>query len=117
MLSSFLVSPLKIPYSIPAPPAQQPTHSCFPVLASPYTEASSLHRAKGLSSHRYPTRSSSATYAAGAMSLSMCTHIDWWFSPWELWRFWLVDIVVPSITPTAPSVLSLTPSLVTTSNG
>jgi hypothetical protein len=34
----------------------------------------------------------------------------WWFSPWELWEYWLVLIVVPPIglqTPSAPWVLSL----------
>jgi len=42
----------------------------------------------------------------------------WWFSPWELWGVWLVDIVIllwgfqPS--PPATSVLSLSPSLGTT---
>ena len=39
---------------------------------------------------------------------------DWWFSPWELWGFWLVHIVVPPMglqPSSAPSVLSLTPSL------
>ena len=51
MLSSFLVSPLKTPYSLPHPPAHQPTYSCFLALAFPYTGAWSLHRTKGLSSH------------------------------------------------------------------
>ena len=37
MLSPFLVSPLKIPYHFPSPPAHQPTHSCLPALAFPYT--------------------------------------------------------------------------------
>ena len=38
----------------------------------------------------------------------------WWFSPWELWGYWLVHIVVPPSglqTPSAPWVLSLAPSL------
>jgi hypothetical protein len=48
---NFLVSLLKISYPIPPPPAQQSTLSHFPVLAFPYTGASSLHRTKGLSSH------------------------------------------------------------------
>ena len=45
-----------------------------------------------------------------------CVLFGWWFSPWELWGvgFWLVDIVVLPIglqTPSARSVLSLTPPL------
>jgi hypothetical protein len=40
-----------------------------------------------------------------------CVLLGWWLRPWELW---LVDIIVLSMglqTPSAPSVLSLTPSL------
>jgi hypothetical protein len=51
MLSPFLVSPLKIPYSLPPPPDPQPTHTHFLALAFPYTEAQNLHRIKGLSSY------------------------------------------------------------------
>jgi len=43
-----------------------------------------------------------------------CVLFGWWFSPLELWKVWLVDIVVLPVglqTPTAPSVLSLTPPL------
>jgi hypothetical protein len=41
-----------------------------------------------------------------------CVLFVWWFSPWELWIIWLVDIVLPMVmqTPTVPSVASLTPS-------
>ena len=50
MLSPFLVFPPENPHPIsPPPPAQQPTHSCFPVLAFPYTGALMLLRTKGLS--------------------------------------------------------------------
>jgi hypothetical protein len=40
----------------------------------------------------------------------------WWFSPWELWGYWLVHIAVSPMglqTPSAPWVLSLAPSLET----
>jgi hypothetical protein len=70
-LSSFPFQ--KPPYPIPPPPVHEPTYSRLPVLAFPYTGASSLHRTKGLSSHWCPTRPSSATYAAGALSPSLCT--------------------------------------------
>ena len=43
-----------------------------------------------------------------------CILFGWWFSPCELWGVWLVDIVVLPMglqTPSAPSVLSLTPPL------
>ena len=38
-----------------------------------------------------------------------CVLFGWWFSPWELWSYWLVHIVVPPMelpTPSAPCVLS-----------
>jgi hypothetical protein len=73
ILSPFLISPPKPPYPIPPLPAHQPTHSCFPILAFPYTGTLSLHKIKGLSPHWCPTRQSSATYPAGAMGPSMCT--------------------------------------------
>jgi hypothetical protein len=43
-----------------------------------------------------------------------CVLFGWWFSPWELWGFWLVDIVVLPMglqTPSALLVLSLSPPL------
>jgi hypothetical protein len=48
-----------------------------------------------------------------------CVFFGWWFSPWELWEFWLVDTVVLPMglqTPSALSVLSLSPPLGTPSS-
>jgi len=114
MLSPFQISPLAAPYTIPFllflwECSHPPTTSLLPTLAFPYTGAWSLHRTKGLFSHWCPTRPSSATYAAWAIGYK-CVLYCWWFSPWELWRVWLVDIVVllrGLQTPSAPSVLSL----------
>lgn len=53
--------------------ALSPTHFCLLILAFPYSGALSLHRAKGLSSHWWPPRPSSATCAAGPMGPTMCT--------------------------------------------
>ena len=50
-----------------------PTHSCLPALAFLYTGALNPHRIKGRSSHKCPTRPSSATYVARAMGPSMFT--------------------------------------------
>ena len=39
-----------------------------------------------------------------------CVLFGWWFSPWELWGYWLVHIVVPPMrlqTPSVPWVLFL----------
>jgi hypothetical protein len=49
------------------------THSQLTTQAFLYTEASSLHRTRGLSSYGCHIRSSSATYMAGLMVPSMCT--------------------------------------------
>ena len=43
-----------------------------------------------------------------------CVLFGWLFSLWELWRVWLIDIVVLPMrlqTPSAPSVLHITPPL------
>jgi hypothetical protein len=53
------------------------------------------------------------------MQLKPCVFLGWWLSPWELWGFWLVDIVLLSMglqTPSSPSVLSLTSLLGTPSS-
>ena len=47
MLYTFLVFPLKTPNPIPRPPAHQPTHCCFPVLAFPYTGSLSQSQDQG----------------------------------------------------------------------
>jgi len=46
--------------------------------------------------------------------VSPCVLFGWWFSFWELWKFWSVDIVVIPLVlqnPSATSGLSLTPQL------
>ena len=43
-----------------------------------------------------------------------CVFFGWWFSPWKLWGYWLVHIVVPPMVlqaTLAPLVLSLAPPL------
>jgi hypothetical protein len=113
MFSPFLVFPSKIsiPPHPPPPPASMRVlplpHSCPPALAFPYTRESHTFRPKGLSSHWCPTRPSSASYAARDMSPSMCT---FWLmvQSWELWGFWPVDTVAPSMglqTPPPPQLL------------
>ena len=45
---------------------------------------------------------------------SLHVYSGWWFSPWELWWVWLVDVVVLHLglqITSGPSVLSLTPLL------
>jgi hypothetical protein len=79
ILSPFQVPLLKPPITFPTSTNSMrmfpysPTHSRLPTLKYPYIGTLILHRSKGLSSHWYSTRPSSAIYAAGAMSPSMCT--------------------------------------------
>ena len=76
-LSRSTVQKPPIPSSLPLPLwwelPDSPINSCIHALAFPYTRASNHFRPKGCFSHWYPTRPSSATNAAGAMGLSMCT--------------------------------------------
>jgi hypothetical protein len=78
MLSPFPV-PLNPPSHPPSPASVRvfphpPMHFCLPASHSPtLRHLSSLHRTKDLSSHWCLRRPSSAIYAAGAMSPSMCT--------------------------------------------
>jgi hypothetical protein len=113
MLSPFLISAPKTPYSLPLPllpnpstPASWPWHS--PILG---------HRA-----FTGPRASPSIDYRLVHPLLQMhlepwvlpCVFSSWWFSPWELWGYWWVHIVIPPMglqTPSTPWVLSLAPSL------
>jgi hypothetical protein len=75
VLSPFLISSPNNPYQTPLLPASTrvfPIHSSPTALTFPYTEASSLQRNKGCANYWYQTKPSSATYAVGAMILSMC---------------------------------------------
>jgi hypothetical protein len=93
-------------------PPPTPTHSCLSTPVFPSPGSSSLHRTNGLLSQWCQMRPSSATYPAGAMG-TPCVLFGWWFSSWELWRVWLVDIVVLPMrlqTPSASIFLALTSS-------
>jgi hypothetical protein len=113
MLSPFLFSPLKIPYPL-----------LLPLLCNPPTPTS-WPRHSPILGHRTftgPRASPPIDDWLGHPLLhmqlepwvSLCIFFDWWFSPWELWGYWLVHIVVPPRglqTPSAPWVLSLATSL------
>ena len=83
MLSPFLVSPLKTSYPLP-----------FPLLTNPHTPASWPWHFPSLGHGAFtePTRPSSATYAAGAMSPPPYVFFGWWFSPWKLWGGALISL-------------------------
>ena len=111
MLSPILVSPPKIPYSLPY---CSPTHPLpFLALKFPYT---------GHRTFTGPRASLPLDDRLGHLLLHMqleppvppCVFFDWWFNTRELWSYWLVHIVVPLRelqTPSAPGVCSLAPSL------
>ena len=90
-----------------APPPTHHPH--LTALAYPYTGKSSLHRTTPPSHARqyHPL-----LHMRLEPWVSPCVLLGWWFSPWELWDVWLVDMVVPPVglqIPSAPAVLSLTP--------
>jgi hypothetical protein len=119
-----MLSPSSFPSTSPLSPPpspclrESPPPLAYPLLpqsgpAFPCSGSSSLHRTKGLPSQWCQIRQSYATYLAGAMGTT-CVLFGWWFSSWELWRVWLVDIAVLPMrlqTPSAPTVLALTPPL------
>lgn len=86
------------------------TYSHITALAFLHTGAPSLYSGRS----PLPLMTDKATYAAESpVGPSMCT-LWWWFSPWELWGIWLVNILVLSMgweTPSAPSVLPVTSPL------
>ena len=112
MLSSFLVPHTNsIPF--PSHPASMrvfshpTTHSHLPTLTFSYT---SLYRTKCLFSRQgHPL-----LHRWLEPCVPPCVLFGWWFSSWELFGVWLVDIVVLPMgfqTLSVPSVLSLTPPL------
>jgi hypothetical protein len=100
--------PSETSYPIPFLPAHQPTHSHFPVLAFPYTGALSLFRTKDL-----PPIDVQQGHPLLHMQLNPwvlpCVLFGWWFSPWGIWRYCLVHIVVLPLGLQAPWILSLAP--------
>jgi hypothetical protein len=102
MLSSFLVSPLKIPYPFPLPllpnphtPTSQPWHS--PILEHrTFTGARDSHPIDGLLGHPL-------LHMQLEPWVPPCVFFGWWFSPRELWGYWLVHIVVPHMGLQIPS--------------
>jgi hypothetical protein len=115
MLSPFLVSPLKTP--IP---------SSVSLFTNPLTLASWLWHYLILGHRNFtgPRASPPIDDQLGHPLLHMqlepqvppCVFFGWWFSPRELWRYWLVHIVAPPMGHQTSSplwVLSLAPSLVT----
>jgi hypothetical protein len=108
MLSPFLASPPQTP--IPSSPL--PLRGCFPTYpllpqypSIPLCWGIEPSQNKGLPSHWCQIMRSFGTYAAGAMD-HPCVVFGWWFSPWELQRAQLVDIVLllGLQSPSAPSV-------------
>jgi hypothetical protein len=113
MLYPFLVSPPKIPYPLPPPTAPQPTHSHSWPWHSPV-----LRRRMFTGSRASPSIDDCLAHPLLHRQLEPrvppCVFFDWWFSPKELWGYWLVHIVVPPMglqTHSDPWVLSLAPSI------
>jgi hypothetical protein len=109
----FLSFPSENPLSPPPPTAPQPIHSYSWSWHSP------------ILGHRTFTGLRTSPHIDGLLGYPLlhiqlepqvppCVFFDWWFSSKDLWGYWLVHIDVPPmvlLTPSAPSVLSLAPSL------
>jgi hypothetical protein len=115
MLFPFLVSPP--PEKKPYPHPHSTTHPLlFPGPSISLYWAYNLHRIKGLFSHWRLTRLSYMLHKQLGSWIPPCVFFDCWFSPRELWRYWLIHLVVAPMglqTPSAPWVLSLAPFLQT----
>ena len=112
MLSPFLVSPSITP-PIPPPSPCSPTNSLplpGPGILLHWGIESSQDQGPLLS---MMTNKAILCYICSWSHGSLHVYSGWWFSPWEIWGFWLFDIVVLPMglqTPSAPSVLSLNSS-------
>ena len=69
-----------------------PTHSLLPALAFPYTGALSLHRTSSF--HIDVQQGHPLLHMRLKPWVPPCVLYSWWFSPCELWRVWLVYIIV-----------------------
>ena len=107
MLSPFLVSPLKMPYPLtllllPNTPAPIPGPGIplyWGLEPSPPIDDRLGHP---------------LLYMQLEPQVLLCVFFDWWFNPRELWGYWLIHIVAPSMrlqNTSAPWVLSQAPSL------
>jgi hypothetical protein len=92
----FLVSPLKTSYSLPLPPAHQPTHSCFLVLAnSPTLGYQALTGPRASPPIDDQPTGHPLLHTRLEPWVPPCVLFGWWFSLWGFWGYWLVHIVHP----------------------
>jgi hypothetical protein len=80
--------------SHPLPLLSQPTNSCFLVLAFP-TLRHQVFTGPRVSPPTDVQQGHSLLHMHLEPWVPPCVLFSWWFSPWELWRYWLVRIVVP----------------------
>ena len=103
------------------PSKHTPIPSPLPLLTNPPTPTSWLWHSPTLGHQAFTGPRASPTDVLQGhrllyMHLEPCVLFGWCFSPWELWGYWLVHIVVPPVglqTPLAPWILTLVPLLVT----
>jgi hypothetical protein len=116
MLYPSPISPLQTPYPSPMLPWRSPIHIFPPPCPSILYAGAwtwNFHGTNGLPSHwcqiRHPL-----LHMQLEPWVPPCILFGWWFSPWELWGVWLVDIIALPMGlqfPSAPSILPLTLSL------
>jgi hypothetical protein len=114
MLSPFLVSPPRTPYALLPTPCS-PTHPLplpGPVITLYWCIQPLQDQGPLLS--LMSDKAILCDICSWSHGVPPCVLFGWWFSSWELWRYWLVHTVVPPMglhIPSAPWVLSLSPSL------
>jgi hypothetical protein len=119
ILFPFPVSPPETPYPIPPPPASMQVLPTHPPTLPPGPGIA--HWGIEPSQEQGPPpidalQGHHPLHIWLELWIPPCLLFGWWFSPWQLWGrgIWLVDIVVHPMglqTPSAPLVLSLTPTL------
>jgi hypothetical protein len=112
--------PSAIPPKRPLPPASMrvlpylPTHPLLPHCPSiPLLRGIKPPQGQGLPLSLMPDKAV-LCYICSWNPGPLHVYFGWWFRPWELWRICLVGIVDLPMglqTPSAPSVLPLTPPL------
>jgi hypothetical protein len=116
MLSPFLVSAPQTPYPILPPPAStRVLPHPHPNSCSPSWHSSTLWYQASTGPRASPPTDALQGHPLLHMRLEpwvlSCVLLGLWFSPWELWGVWLVDIVVLPMGLQTLSVLSLTSPL------
>ena len=111
MLSPFLVFPLKTP-NCPPPVHHPPTPTSYPWHSPTLKYRDFIGQSVSLPIDEL--QGHSLIHMQQYPWIPPCVLFGQWFSPWEIWGYWLVHILVHPMglqTPSAPEFLPLAPPL------